>query len=279
MPVLISHNETEPEAIATGVSAQPLIKPSLVDSDFLELDRWDFDTNACYKIAIADTDLAWFQLLNGSATLDSSEGQLQLTDSNVVFLPPSFDGVLTATEPTSVLVGSVANAHKYDAQFTSNPPKFNCINWRQEPVLDSEHDARQRIYLVTPTLFGTKAVKGEMIIYPPGTVGSNHHHEGAEHFQYIISGSGTAYLSEVPIVISAGDTLYNYENERHYFINDTDEDMIFVEYFVPADCKTVWVNDQLVCAWLPSGQNIDGGEPVRHIQAHSSAETVNPEGV
>ena len=55
--------------------------------------------------------------------------------------------------------------------------------------------------------------------------------------------------------------------------------MVFVEYFVPADCKTVWVDEQLICAWLPSGQNIDGGEPVRKIEAHSSAETVNPEGV
>ena len=40
-------------------------------------------------------------------------------------------------------------------------------------MLDSEYDARKRIYLVTPNLFGTKAVKGEMIIYPPGTAAVN----------------------------------------------------------------------------------------------------------
>lgn len=279
MPVLISKNETECQQITSGVTSQPLINQSLVGSDFLELGLWNIEAKACINIVIKNTELMWFQLLNGSATLDGTEGRFELTDSHVVFLPPNFKGSLRASEVTEVLVGKVPSASKYDPNFTTNPPGFNCINWRQEPVLDSEHDARKRIYLVTPTLFGTKAVKGEMIIYPPGTVGSNHHHEGAEHFQYILSGSGTAYLSEIPVVISAGDTLYNFENERHYFINNTEQDMVFVEYFVPADCKTVWVDEQLVCAWLPSGQNIDGGKPVRHIKAHSSAETVNPEGV
>jgi hypothetical protein len=55
--------------------------------------------------------------------------------------------------------------------------------------------------------------------------------------------------------------------------------MVFVEYFVPAECTTVWTNPELVCAWLPTGKNVDGGEPSRDIAAHSSAETVNPQGV
>jgi hypothetical protein len=41
---------------------------------------------------------------------------------------------------------------------------------------------------VTPKLAGTKAIKGEMIIYPPGTAAANHHHEGAEHFMYVLRG-------------------------------------------------------------------------------------------
>lgn len=178
-----------------------------------------------------------------------------------------------------VLYAGVPNADRFDPDFEQSSLEFRCVDWRAEPVLDSEHDARTRIYLVTPTLFGTKAVKGEMIIYPPGTQASNHHHEGAGHFQYIIGGSGTVLLSEEPHPISAGDTLYNYEFERHNFINDGDEELIFVEYFVPAECTTVWTNPELVCAWLPTGKNIDGGEPSRSIAAHSSAETVNPEGV
>ena len=84
----------------------------------------------------------------------------------------------------------VPDAKRFDAEFEPSRLRDRCVDWRVEPMLDSEHDARNRIYLVTPTLFGTKSVKGEMIVYPPGTEASNHHHEGAEHFQYIISGQG-----------------------------------------------------------------------------------------
>jgi len=279
MPVLINHDNVEKLSIATGVSRQPLITPERVNNDCILLDRWVLDAGASMNIRVAAGDLGWFQLLEGAATLDGSAGQQELTVSNVVFLPPDFSAELTSADGAILLYASVPNAARFDPSFGEPPLAFRCINWRQEPALDSEHDARTRIYLVTPTLFGTKAVKGEMIIYPPGTEASNHHHEGAEHFQYIISGRGTALLSETPTPVRTGDTLYNYEFERHNFINDGDEDLVFVEYFVPAECRTVWVNPELVCGWLPTGKNIDGGEPSRAIGAHSSAETTNPRGV
>jgi putative monooxygenase len=262
-----------------GVTRQPLITPERVGSDCILLDRWSLDVGATVSIQVAATDLAWFQILEGEAKLNGSAGRHDLTEAHVVFLPPGFAGSLSSAGGAVVLYGTVPNADRFDPGFATSSLEFRCMDWHMEPVLDSEHDARTRIYLVTPTLFGTRAVKGEMIIYPPGTQAANHHHEGAEHFQYVISGSATALLSEVPHPMRAGDTLYNYEFERHNFINNNDEDFVFVEYFVPAECSTIWVNPELVCAWLPTGKNIDGGEPVRDIKAHSSAETVNPEGV
>jgi quercetin dioxygenase-like cupin family protein len=279
MPVLVNHDSVDNIAMGEGVSRQPLITSERVGNDCIILDRWVIDADSCAKINVADTDLAWFQLLEGTATLDGATGRYELTDANVAFLPPGYKGDLISTEGAVVLYAGVPDASRFDSTFGESTLEFRCVDWREEPALDSEHDARTRIYLVTPTLFGTRAVKGEMIIYPPGTVASNHHHEGAEHFQYIISGRGTALLSETQAPIRAGDTLYNYEFERHNFINDGDEDLVFVEYFVPAEFRTVWENTDLVCAWLPTGKNIDGGEPSRAIGAHSSAETVNPEGV
>ena len=67
----------------------------------------------------------------------------------------------------------------------------------------------------------------------------------------------------------------NYELEKHIFINDGDEDLVFVEYFVPAECRTVWVNPQLVCTWSPTGKNIDDGEPSRNIAAHAHGADVD----
>ena len=279
MPVLFNFDDVDTTPLTPGVTRRALITPERVGNDCIALDRWSMDPGSRLAFGVKDTDLAWFQLLAGSALLDSSEGRHRLDTSHVVFLPPGFSGNLATGDGTAVLYGAVPDAKRFDAAFETAPPGFRCVSWREEPMLDSEHDARKRIYLVTPTLFGTRAVKGEMIVYPPGTQASNHHHEGAEHFQYIISGRGTALLSEEPHPIRAGDTLYNYEFERHNFINDGDEDLVFVEYFVPAECRTVWVNPELVCAWLPTGRNIDGGAPSRNIRAHSSAETVNPTGV
>lgn len=279
MPVLIKCNSVDAVPMGDGVTCQSLITPERVNNDCILLDRWSFDAGASTRIQVAATDLAWFQLLEGEATLDGSTGQHGLTTSHVVFLPPGYSGDLSTADGAVILYASVPNAKRFDPDFGQSSLEFRCVDWRMEPVLDSEHDARTRIYLVTPTLFGTKVVKGEMIIYPPGTQASTHHHEGAEHFQYIISGSGTVLLSEEPHPISAGDTLYNYEFERHNFINNGDEELVFVEYFVPAECRTVWVNPERVCAWLPTGKNVDGGEASRDIAAHSSAETVNPDGV
>jgi len=223
MPVLFNYDSVDATPMGDGVSRQALITPERVNNDCLLLDRWSLDASASTKIQVDATDLAWFQLLEGEATLDGAEGQHKLTTSHVVFLPPGFSGSLSTAGGTVVLYAGVPNADRFDP--------------------------------------------------------SNHHHEGAEHFQYILSGSGTVFLSEEPHPIRAGDTLYNYEFERHNFINDGDEDMVFVEYFVPAECTTVWTNPELVCAWLPTGKNVDGGESSRDIAAHSSAETVNPQGV
>lgn len=278
MPVLFNCDEVEAVPVEEGVTRQALITPERVKSDCIALDRWSLGSGATATLRVAATDLAWFQLLEGAALLDGTEGQHPLTPAHVVFLPPGFEGSLTTDEGATVLYGRVPNGDRFDPRF-GDSLDFRCVNWRLEPALASVHDARKRVYLVTPTLFGTKAVKGEMIIYPPGTRAPDHHHEGAEHFQYIVSGSGTALLSGVPHPVRAGDTLYNYEFERHSFISDKDQDLVFVEYFVPAECSTVWVDPDVVCSWEPTGRNIDGGEPSRHIGAHSSAETVNPVGV
>ncbi len=112
------------------------------------------------------------------------------------------------------------------------------MDWTREPVLDSVHDNRKRIYLVTPKLFGTKAVKGEMIIYPPGTSAANHHHVGAEHFMYVLRGHGTVYANEQPFPVRAGDVIYYPDLERHYLEASKDGEMVFAEFFAPAEHKT-----------------------------------------
>ena len=142
-------------------------------------------------LAVPAEGLAWFQILHGEAVLAHDGEHLTLTDAHVAFLPPGYSATISSSRGAVLLYGEIPDVARLDPALTKNPPAFRVADWTRELVLDSEHDARKRIYLVTPKLFGTKAVKGEMIIYPPGTAAANHHHEGAEHFMYVLRGRGT----------------------------------------------------------------------------------------
>ena len=118
-----------------------------------------------------------------------------------------------------------------------------------------------------------------MIIYPPGTAAANHHHEGAEHFMYVMRGRGTVYANETPFAVRAGDVIYYPDRERHYLEAVQDGELVFAEFFAPAEFKTIWVDDSQVCTWRPTGRDIQGRPPVREIAAHSSAQAASPQDV
>ncbi len=279
MPVLFNQDDVQQDQIAAGVTSQVLLNEALIGNDRIMLQRLVIEPGAQMPLSTAPGGFAWAQLLSGTARLTADGIEDHLTKSHIVLLPPDFEGTLAGVEPCELLLANVPDAARFDPEFTTNPPPYRCVDWTREPVLDAEHDARKRIYMVTPKMFATKAFKGEMIIYPPNTFAPTHHHEGAEHFQYVIAGTGTVFLSEKPQEMRQGDVLYNYEFERHYFENHGDEDFIFVEFFVPGECKTIWVPGADVCAWVPTGQDIEGRMPVREIKAHSSELVTTPDDV
>lgn len=277
----ITFNETTVAGEPFGVNAkrQRLLTEARVKGTRILLDRLTLAAGAIVELEVPAGSLAWFQMLEGEATLSRSEGAEQLTASHIVFLPPAFRGTLGSSASAALLYAEVPNAATHDPGFAAHPPQFRIVDWTREPVLDSEHDARKRIYVVTPKLFGTRALKGEMIIYPPGTQASNHHHEGAEHFMYVTNGRGTAFANESPLPVRKGDLIYYGDRERHYLRNDGTEDMIFVEFFVPGEYKTVWVPGAPVCTWAPTGKSISGERPAREIGRHSSALAGSPQDV
>ncbi len=206
-------------------------------------------------------------------------GRQALTDAHVAFLPPGYAATISSSRGAVLLFGEIPDAASLDPGISKNPPGFRVVDWTREPVLDSEHDARKRIYLVTPKLFGTKAVKGEMIIYPPGTAAANHHHEGAEHFMVVLRGRGTVYANEKPFPVRKGDVIYYPDLERHYLEAAPDEELVFAEFFAPGEFKTIWVDESQICTWRPTGRDIRGRLPAREIKAHSSAEVLSPQDV
>jgi len=279
--VAVHFNERAIPAESFGVNAycQQLLVDARVKGTRILLERWTLGPGAMTELGIGARDLAWFQLLEGDAVLSTAAGAHALNDAHIAFLPPGFRGTLGARGDAVVLYAEVPDAARLDPALTENPPQLRVIDWTREPVLDSEHDARKRIYVVTPKLFGTRALKGEMIIYPPGTEAANHHHEGAEHFMYVLAGSGTAWANEQPFHVKKGDLIWYADRERHYLKSDPREEMRFVEFFVPGECTTVWAPGAKVCTWVPTGRDIRGNVPAREITKHSSAHSALPQDV
>jgi hypothetical protein len=247
MATIFNEGDVQASAAGPGARRQQLLLSGRVPGTAILLDRIALDAGGTLTIATLPTSIGWLQGLSGEATLTHGDGQTPLTDAHVCLLPAGFSGELHASVGATLLYGEIPDAQRFDSALAQR--SFHVLDWRREPVLDSEHDARKRIYLITPKLFGTKAVKGEMIIYPPGTAAANHHHEDAEHLMYVLRGRGTVYANE---------------------------ELVFSEFFAPAEFRTIWVDENKICTWNPSGRDIEGRAPIREIKSHSSADVVNP---
>lgn len=271
MAVTFNESTVAADPLSTGVQRQRLLTQARVKGTNILLDRLTFAPGSSFEFAVPAQSLAWFQMLSGQATITHAHGRETLSSAHVAFLPMNFRGTLISDQGAHLLYAEVPNASRFDPGLAAHPPQFRIVDWTREPVLNSQHDARKRVYLATPKLFGTKAIKGEMIIYPPGTTAANHHHEGAEHFMYILRGHGTAYANEQPFPVREGDVVYYPDRERHFLSASGDEDLVFSEFFAPGECTTVWVDDSKVCTWLPAGRDIQGRTPTREITGHSLA--------
>lgn len=279
MAIHFNESDVVPTPFGLGGQRQRLLTEERVKGTNILLDRWRLEPGGAVEVDVPAGNIAWFQMLGGEAILDCAGNGAELSESHTGYLPPGTRGTLGSNTGATLLYVEIPDAGRFDNNLSSRPSAYRAIDWTREPVLESEHDARRRIYVATPALFGTKAIKAEMIIYPPGTSGSNHHHEGCEHFKYVLSGRSTGFTNEIPHSLRAGDVVYHFDLERHYSSTEGKEDLRFIEFFVPGEFKTVWADDNRICAWVPSGRNILGEKPTRDIKAHSSADFMSPQDV
>jgi len=271
MPIIVRGTEVAVQTINAGVTKQSLLSQQNTGSDNVLLDVLAFEKDAVFDLEWNGETFGWLQVLEASGSLSGYDQALE--PNGVTYLPLGYTGTFSAAaDGTRLLMATVPEAVRFDPDVAETPSELQTTDWSHEPVLQSEHDARTRIYMATRTLTGTSAYRGEMIRYPSGTQAPAHHHEGAEHFQYVLQGSCTAYLGSETTTIGAGDVLYNYEMEVHSFLNDNDEDLVFVEFFVPGGCKTVWAPGANPCAWLPTGVDSMGRTPSRDISYHVHGE-------
>jgi len=267
MPVIIRAKDQKPIVISPGCEVIQLLNRDVIGNDQIRLDYVKILPKGEYDLMLDQGMIGWVQVLSGQISLEGISRTL--TPDFISYLPLGYQGkYISSQSGSALLVARIPDALRFDLDVGDMPGDLCFTDWTREPVLESEHDERKRVYLATQALAGTNAFKGEMITYPPGAAAPEHHHVGAEHFQYIISGSLTALLNGDREVFKTGDVLYNYEHELHTFINESDKEAKFVEFFVPGPCKTVWSPGANVCAWLPTGIDSRGRKPVREIAYH-----------
>jgi len=116
------------------------------------------------------------------------------------------------------------------------------------PLLTSTRDGRDRIDLITDELFDTLEIRADLIRYHPGDTAAAHYHEDATHYFIVQEGAALLHTGDDEAEVAAGDVVMVPPGEIHWFENNRDGDFSFVELWVPAPSRTVWVsNDQ--CTW------------------------------
>jgi mannose-6-phosphate isomerase-like protein (cupin superfamily) len=118
------------------------------------------------------------------------------------------------------------------------------------PVLTSTRDGRDRIDLVTEELFGTSEMRADLITYHPGDTAAAHYHEDATHFFFVQEGAALLHAADATVEVASGDVVMVPPGEVHWFENHGSGDFSFVELWVPAPSRTVWVSDDQ-CTWAP----------------------------
>ena len=274
MTLLIRGNEIAKHHSSDGLSERLLLNRHETGDSRLEIKKFNLDINSNFNLELEQNSLNWLHALTPGLVIDNDRFDIQslrvLNGGNNVVIEN------VGNAEAELLFCTVPRVSRFLSKSESIPFDSHIVDWSVEPVLLSEFDSRKRIYLASPVLWqGLSCVKGEMIIYPEGGSAPRHHHEGAEHFQYIMAGSGTVTFEDTEYTVEKGDVLYFFENEVHEFINNNAENFVFAEFFVPGSYKTIWAEDANVCTWLPTENDINGRKASRYIQKHVAGEGNN----
>ena len=271
MTLLIKGRTIAEHEVRKGVSRKLLLNRHETGDSRLEINKYIIDSEAEIELNLEKDSLSWFHALTEGIMIDSvtfdKQSLLVLKGDNKTVIQNSGSSI------AEILLCTVPKVGRFLGAGEAIPFKKHSIDWSVEPVLLSEFDSRKRIYLASPGLWqGLSCVKGEMIIYPRGGTAPLHHHENAEHFQYIMEGTGTVTFDNSEHIVEKGDILYFFENEVHAFENKDADEFVFAEFFVPGSYKTIWAKDANVCTWLPTGKDLRGRKAARHIEKHVAGE-------
>ena len=120
------------------------------------------------------------------------------------------------------------------------------------PHLVSTRDARDRLDLVTDAVpVGARQIRANRLVYRPGDSAAAHFHAGSHHVFCVLAGEGLLCTDRAVSRLTAGMSALTVPGELHWFVNDSDADFAFVEFWAPPPADTVWPVAADRCIWAP----------------------------
>jgi len=89
-------------------------------------------------------------------------------------------------------------------------------------------------WLVTKDTVGASKTVFGVTFFPPGSKHELHRHPNAEEVEYLISGSGIAYVDADAVQMGPGDAVFVPQNAYHGFENTSDAEAVMAWYYAGA---------------------------------------------
>lgn len=89
-------------------------------------------------------------------------------------------------------------------------------------------------WLVTDETVGASKTVFGVTNFPPGSKHELHRHPNAEEVEYLVSGSGIAYVGDDAVRLGPGEAVFVPQNAYHGFENDSGEETVMAWYYAGA---------------------------------------------
>jgi quercetin dioxygenase-like cupin family protein len=89
-------------------------------------------------------------------------------------------------------------------------------------------------WLVTADSVGATQTVFGVTYFPPGSKHELHRHPNAEEVEYLVSGTGIAYVGDDAVELGPGEAVFVPQNEYHGFENNSDGEVVLAWYYAGA---------------------------------------------
>jgi quercetin dioxygenase-like cupin family protein len=89
-------------------------------------------------------------------------------------------------------------------------------------------------WLITKDTVGASKTVFGVTVFPPGARHEIHRHPNAEEVEYLVSGSGIAYIDDDAVELGPGEAVFVPQNAYHGFENNSDGEVVMAWYYAGA---------------------------------------------